>query len=743
MTTVSVSDPLVGRVLDGRYEILSRVARGGMATVYRAQDRRLTREVAVKVMHDGLGDDADFARKFDREARAAARLSNQHVVSVFDQGVDLGRPYIVMEFVEGCTLRHVLTREAPLEPLRALDLLEPVVPALASAHESGLVHRDVKPENVLISNQGQIKVADFGLARAVTAQTVTATQGLLIGTVSYLPPELVTSGRANKRSDVYSTGILLYEMLTGQKPHKGDTPIQVAWSHVHNDVPPPSELMHADGRWRRDSSRIIPPYLDALVVACTRRQPALRPADGRELLILLRRARKALAQGIVDDPMLTHQMLASTRLEDCDLEPTEPSTLSRDLDRLHDESPDEVEPSRPVSFRQRSASSPTSSRTGRIRRTAERDGAPSVRMRAQTPTSPVDLPSERILWEPSGRTPATPVPAPSPRPLGATAARPSRSPRSPRSQQTPVFPHLSQDPVHRRRRGLVGLVMLLVIGLAGTGTGYWWFEHGRWTSAVALASHTEQQAVVEAQAAGFAITVTEEYSETVPKGTVISTSPKAGERVLKGATIQAVVSKGPERYALPSVVGQTLERATQTLEATHLRVGTVTKAYDEKAAADTVVSTSQKPGTRLKPGSAVDLVISQGKRPVTIPNLVGQNVDGSTKRLRDLGFKVAITRRHSDDVAKDAVMSQTPSKGTGHAGDIVTLAVSKGPVLVTVPAVTGTDEKTAAMRLKNAGFGTKVVYNTDAAMRLDVVALQDPVATKMAPKGSTVTIYVS
>ena len=172
MTIMSSSDPLVGHVLDGRYEILSRLARGGMATVYRAHDRRLTRTVAVKVMHDGLGDDAEFARKFDREARCAATLSNPHVVSVFDQGVDDGRPYIVMEFVTGCTLRHIITREAPIPPLRALEMMESVASALSSAHEAGLVHRDVKPENVLISERGQVKVADFGLARDVTAATV-------------------------------------------------------------------------------------------------------------------------------------------------------------------------------------------------------------------------------------------------------------------------------------------------------------------------------------------------------------------------------------------------------------------------------------------------------------------------------------------------------------------------------------------------------------------------------------------
>ena len=273
------TDELVGRLLDGRYQILQRLARGGMATVYQAVDNRLTRTVAVKVMHVGLGDDAEFARKFDREARAAARLSHPNVVSVFDQGQDVldghvSRPYIVMEFVDGQTLRDVINRESPMTPLRALEVMEPVLSALATAHDAGLVHRDVKPENVLISERGQIKVADFGLAKAISAQTSTATQGMLIGTVSYLPPELVVSGKADARSDVYSAGVVLFELLTGQKPHTGETPIQVAYAHVHRDVPPPSTFPTAGD---------IPPYLDALIARATARDADVRPHDARVL----------------------------------------------------------------------------------------------------------------------------------------------------------------------------------------------------------------------------------------------------------------------------------------------------------------------------------------------------------------------------------------------------------------------------------------------------------------------------
>ncbi|HEY0617015.1 MAG TPA: protein kinase, partial [Kribbella sp.] len=292
--STQLSDHLVGRVLDGRYRVGARVAKGGMATVYEALDMRLDRIVALKVMHLGLGDDAEFGRRFVAEARAAARLSHPNVVAVFDQGDDDGTLFLAMEYVPGRTLRDVIRQQAPLPPARALDLLAPVLSALSAAHDAGIVHRDIKPENVLISNDGTVKVADFGLARAVTTTGNTATQGLLMGTVSYLAPELVTDGSADARSDVYSAGILLYELLTGNKPHTGDTPIQVAYAHVHADVPPPSQIQPG-----------IPPYVDALVQRATARDRDIRPADARVLSRQVRRVRSALEEGLPDDPDLT------------------------------------------------------------------------------------------------------------------------------------------------------------------------------------------------------------------------------------------------------------------------------------------------------------------------------------------------------------------------------------------------------------------------------------------------------
>ena len=263
----TAADPLIGRVLDGRYRVGPRIARGGMATVYEAVDLRLDRVCAVKVMHAGLGDDHDFAARFVREARSAARLSHPNVVGVFDQGDDDGTVFLAMEYIPGHTLRDVIRKEAPMAPAKALTLIEPVLAALGAAHQAGLIHRDVKPENVLIADDGRVKVADFGLARAVSAETQhTATGGVLIGTVSYLAPELVVDGRSDARSDVYAAGVLIYEMLTGRKPHEGESPIQVAYKHVHEDVPPPSEEVPG-----------IPPYVDALVARATARDRGAAP----------------------------------------------------------------------------------------------------------------------------------------------------------------------------------------------------------------------------------------------------------------------------------------------------------------------------------------------------------------------------------------------------------------------------------------------------------------------------------
>jgi eukaryotic-like serine/threonine-protein kinase len=275
----ALADPLVGRLLDGRYHVRSRVARGGMATVYMASDTRLERLVALKVMHAELARDEGFVSRFIGEAKSVARLSHPNVVQVFDQGSDGEYLYLAMEFVPGRTLRSLLRERGSLPPGEALDVMVPVLSGLAAAHESGIVHRDVKPENVLLTADGRVKVVDFGLARAQAGAGHTRT-GMIIGTVAYLAPEQVTGGVTDLRTDVYSAGVMLFELLTGRQPHTGDTPLAVAYKHVNADVPLPSSLMPG-----------MPPAVDRLVASTTNRDPRQRPADAAAFLRVVQMTR--------------------------------------------------------------------------------------------------------------------------------------------------------------------------------------------------------------------------------------------------------------------------------------------------------------------------------------------------------------------------------------------------------------------------------------------------------------------
>jgi serine/threonine-protein kinase len=269
--SVNTTDPMIGRLIDGRYQVRSRIARGGMATVYLATDLRLERRVAVKVMHGHLADDSQFKQRFIQEARSAARLAHPNVVNVFDQGQDADSAYLVMEYLPGITLRDLLQEYGSLTSQQTIDISEAVLSGLAAAHKAGIVHRDLKPENVLLADDGRIKIGDFGLARAASANT--ATGAALLGTIAYLSPELVTRGVADTRSDIYAVGIMMYEMLTGEQPFKGEQPMQIAYQHANDTVPLPSA-----------KNPKVPAELDELVQWATEKDPEQRPRDARAML---------------------------------------------------------------------------------------------------------------------------------------------------------------------------------------------------------------------------------------------------------------------------------------------------------------------------------------------------------------------------------------------------------------------------------------------------------------------------
>ncbi len=670
------SDPLIGRLLDGRYEIGSRIARGGMASVYEAVDLRLDRVVAVKVMHPGMGDDGEFAARFVREARAAARLSHPNVVGVYDQGDDHGTVFLAMEYVPGHTLRDVIRKESPMPPGKALALLDPVLSALAAAHRAGLIHRDIKPENVLISDEatgGRVKVADFGLAKAISADTQhTATGGVLIGTVSYLAPELVVDGKADARADVYAAGVVLYELLTGRKPHEGESPIQVAYKHVHEDIPPPSRLVPD-----------LPAYVDALVARATARDRGHRPADAQVLLHQVHRVKQALDEGVVEDPELYADLalpvapiasVASSGTEqlpavDAD-EPPDPELV--ELEREH---------------------------------TADLAGA------SHSETSRID---QAAVLAAGGTTP----------PRGA---QPDGVP--------PAQPH------HRSRRGLVLLLVGLLLATA-TGVGAWYFGFARYTTTPSVVNLTEAQAIEKLENAGFEVELADEaFDEEIVAGNVIRSDPGAGERVLDGGTVTLVVSKGRERYAVPRVRGLTEEQARAAIEDANLELGRMIPRYHPDIPEGQVISADPKTGTPERKGTAVDLYLSRGPRPIKITDFTGRSAERAEQWFEARDLKVEITEEFDDKVAEGLVISQTPKSGNLFKGDTVQLEVSKGPELVEIPRVLAMGVAAATEKLEELGFKVRT-EETRGYLGLGYVFSVSPNEGDEVPKGSTVTLYL-
>lgn len=665
-------DPMIGRVLDGRYQVGEQIARGGMATVYHGQDLRLERPVAIKVMHAGLADDPEFVARFEREARSAARLSHHNVVAVFDQGADRGTLFLVMEYVPGITLRDVIRRDAPMDPGTALGLIEAVLAALAAAHSAGIIHRDVKPENVLIAPDGRIKVADFGLARAVNAETQhTATGGVLIGTVSYLSPELVVDGKADARSDVYAVGVLIYEMLTGVKPHQADSPIQVAYKHVHEDIPAPSTRIPE-----------LPAYVDALVARATARDRDLRPSDARVLLHQVRRVRQALDHGVTDDPELVADLLPSVR-RDQGVEPT--GVIPRTADDL--EVVDEV-----------------------YNHQLDDDF-----------TAPVDLTRPPVAV---ASPPARPVVTPPPvrrEPVIAAEPRPGGQP--PKRSRRGLFLLIGVLVVallvgfsawHLGRQATVPSVENLTVAQAKVklekaglklreGTA----EYSDQTADTIIRSSPKPGSSVtkgdtvtvivslgpeistvprlrgrSVEAARAAIeaakftpvdAVSEVYDDTVPAGQVVRTNPAGGVQKPVGELITLVVSKGPEPIAIPDFTNKDAQKAKARLAELGFKV-TLTEDFSDTVPAGKVASQTPASGTGVK-NDTINLVVSKGPQMIEIPKLKKKSVDEARALLVGLGFVVAVDRS-SLYIGLDRVAATDPDAGAlAPHGSTVTLIV--------------------------------------------------------------------
>ena len=643
------ADVLVGRMLDRRYHVRSRIAHGGMATVYLATDTRLDREVALKVMHADLARDADFVGRFIGEAKSVAKLSHPNIVGVYDQGADGQYLYLAMEYVPGRTLRELMRERGWLPWQEALTVIDPVLAGLAAAHQAGIAHRDVKPENVLITDDGRVKVVDFGLARASTAVGNTRA-GVIIGSVAYIAPEQVTGAPSDARSDVYAAGIVLFEMLTGRQPFSGDTPLAVAYAHVNSDVPVVSSLVGQ-----------IPQGVDQLVRAATSRDPQLRPPDAAVFLRVTRALRGlpeptesisrawAVPAGASANPYAGPDPYGGTGLADPGsgvggFAPAEAGSGSHTM-VVGADYPGRGETD--AGYGGGSGSGRLGSAFGGLLRGHD-DGAYGVQARG-----------------------------------GAAGREP-----------------FLQRWLFSRRLVYVLVGALLLTGLVGGG---WYLTSGRYTSVPAVGKLTPQAAAQTLRTAGFQVqTGPSIIDDNVPKGEVISTSPSG--RALPGATIMLTISQGPRMITVPQIpAGDTVAQATAVLRKAGLTVASSPQPVGGQSYSQVgqVSGTTPAEGTSVPENKPVSVNEVEG---LALPDLVGQNIDAVQQWASSNQITVQPTTVQSSQPQGTIVTQSPPAKSPVKQGQTVSVSVSAGPPEVSIPDVQGMSCQDAQQALQQAGF---------------------------------------
>ena len=606
---------MIGRLLDGRYQIRSRIARGGMATVYLATDLRLERRVAIKVMHGHLADDSKFKERFIQEARSAARLAHPNVVNVFDQGQDSDMAYLVMEYLPGITLRDLLQEHKVLTTEQTLDIMEAVLAGLAAAHKAGIVHRDLKPENVLLADDGRIKIGDFGLARAASSQTAT---GALLGTIAYLSPELVTRGVADTRSDIYAVGIMMYEMLVGEQPFKGDQPMQIAYQHANDAVPPPS---------RKNPK--VPTELDDLVVWATERDPEDRPRDARAMLDQLYETHSAL--------MTSLPSTSSTSVQRTMVMPTAAAAAAAP----HPSATAETQVINPLRPRTQGAVAvPSSAATLAAR---SKKGRKRGLVIAAVIAVLVLVAAGIGLW--FGVGPGSKVLIPESLSgmsiedatttltgLGLDVDTVTGETTSPT-----VAPGLvaDTDPAIGERVTKGGTVQLLL----STGP--------KPIAVPVFAGMTEDQAKDAIKNAPFTLDddTIRQFDASVALGTVIDALAADGTSLTGVATygelqtVKLIVSAGP----LPDVTGLTPADAQTKLEQAGLEFGAINALeYSDSVPAGNAIrlQIGDGSGAPIRVGDTVDIITSLGIEQVEVPSVVGETWDTAKQKLLDAGFNL-------------------------------------------------------------------------------------------------------
>jgi len=603
VTTNQQADPLIGKLVDGRYRVRARIARGGMATVYVATDLRLERRIALKVMHGHLSDDTVFQSRFIQEARAAARLADPHVVNVFDQGQDGELAYLVMEYLPGITLRELMREQRRLTIAQTITIMDAILAGLAAAHKADIVHRDVKPENVLLAEDGRIKIGDFGLARATSANTATGQQ--LLGTIAYLAPELVTRGTADARSDIYALGIMLYEMLVGEQPYKGEQPMQIAFQHATESVPRPS--VRNPG---------VPEQLDELVLWATEKSPDERPDDAQEMLNRLREIERDL--GVVPAAVTTTTTPLRSQSDSGDLTKVLPATAVIE------------DPTGPIA-------QPVDNATILRRRTSRRKARGAFFLALVLLLAV--LAGGVGWWFGSGPGSLVAVPAVAGlnyEDAAKTLEQEGFVPVKGEESSVEVDPGLAlrSEPGEGERLDQGAEVTVIV----STGPAPRAVE--------ALNGKTADEARSYLDELGIAVSDDDLllYS-SASEGIIINASitPRDGGDdvacgdgcdVFEADTAHLIVSLG----GLPDVVGMTASEATDALAEKDIATKT-TEEFHDSVEKGRVISVNERGGGNWRPGDTMTLVVSKGPQPIPVPEVAGMSLRDAVATLEQAGFR--------------------------------------------------------------------------------------------------------
>ena len=700
-----------------------------MATVHRAWDRVLEREVAVKLLHAHLAHDPSFLDRFRREAQAAAGLSHPHVVAVHDWGETDDGPYLVMQLVTGVSLRDVLGAQHRLSAEEVLGVLGPTAAGLGAAHQAGLVHRDVKPENILLGSDGSVRLTDFGLARAAASATATFGEEVLVGSPHYLSPEAVRGERLDPRADVYALGVVLFECLTGRPPFEGESPFATAVAHTSRSVPAPSAVRTG-----------IAPELDALVLAATTIDRDRRPDDGQAFAQQLHRA-------VADGPRLPDLTeLLGERVSGTNGRPGSQTALLPVEDT-------------PTALTQRPQRTRLPSALWRAPAEPRRDGRRrDQRSRPEPPTSRSEPPTSRLdgLAPPTGRPRSDPPRSDRPRsepPLNVGSDGPPPVPADADAafRRTAAASAEAQRRPGRRSRGsarrrLLVLLLVIVLLAASTGGGYLLWDRvlAPITPIPSLLGSPDSLARATLIDAGFEVVVDPDRTHhlEVPVDHVVAQEPTGQART--GTVVRLTLSAGPRQVDVPDVVGEPLVVGASSLRDAGLDPE-VAREHDEVADPGRILRTQPEAGTRIDEASPVVVVVSLGPPPVEVPAVVGEPLAEALAELARLGLAgEAVERRYDEDVAAGHVLAQRPEAGRSLIrGETVELEVSDGPRPIPVPGVRDQRVDAAVAELEALGFRVEVDRRGGFGALLSPgrVFDQEPAAGALRFRGEVIVLF--